>query len=60
MKDNAYIFVLFWYVITSGTFFIYAGVTGAVVLFSWKMAPETTGQSLEELQVSITHDHSPQ
>ncbi|PON85538.1 Major facilitator, sugar transporter-like [Trema orientale] len=58
---NSYTFNFIFEWSSAGTFFIFAGVTGAVVLFSWRMVPETKGRSLEELQASsITHDHSPQ
>ncbi|KAL5566163.1 hypothetical protein UlMin_029327 [Ulmus minor] len=39
---------------SAGTFFIFAGINAASVLFFSKMMPETNGRTLEELQASIT------
>nr|AAK95268.1 AT5g27350/F21A20_60 [Arabidopsis thaliana]AAN28797.1 At5g27350/F21A20_60 [Arabidopsis thaliana] len=40
---------------TQGTFFIFAGIGGAALLFIWLLVPETKGLSLEEIQVSLIH-----
>ncbi|OAP02084.1 hypothetical protein AXX17_AT3G04660 [Arabidopsis thaliana] len=37
-----------------GTFYIFAMVGGLSLLFIWMLVPETKGQSLEELQASLT------
>ncbi|KAI9185369.1 hypothetical protein LWI28_006587 [Acer negundo] len=39
---------------SAGTFFIFAGVYAAAVLFIAKMVPETKGKTLEEIQASLT------
>ncbi|GMH13174.1 hypothetical protein Nepgr_015015 [Nepenthes gracilis] len=48
----AFAFMLEWS--SSGTFFIFAGVNAFLLLFIAKLVPETKGQSLEEIQESIT------
>ncbi|TXG65664.1 hypothetical protein EZV62_006939 [Acer yangbiense] len=42
---------------SAGTFFIFAGVYAATVLFIVKMVPETKGKTLEEIQASLTQQH---
>nr|AAK82470.1 AT3g05160/T12H1_13 [Arabidopsis thaliana]AAL76139.1 AT3g05160/T12H1_13 [Arabidopsis thaliana] len=37
-----------------GTFYIFAAVGGMSFIFIWMLVPETKGQSLEELQASLT------
>ncbi|XP_019092038.1 PREDICTED: sugar transporter ERD6-like 10 isoform X2 [Camelina sativa] len=37
-----------------GTFYIFAMVGGMSLIFIWMLVPETKGQSLEELQASLT------
>ncbi|XP_010554959.1 PREDICTED: sugar transporter ERD6-like 17 [Tarenaya hassleriana] len=36
----------------AGTFYIFAGVCGASILFVWSIVPETKGKTLEEIQAS--------
>lgn len=40
--------------LSPGTFFIYAGICGAGIVFIGKLVPETKGRTLEEVQASIT------
>ncbi|CAN1285121.1 Sugar transporter ESL1 [Linum perenne] len=37
----------------AGTFFIFAGMCGASIMFTWKLVPETKGRTLEEIQSSM-------
>ncbi|CAN1285165.1 Sugar transporter ERD6-like 17 [Linum perenne] len=37
----------------AGTFFIFAGMCGASIMFTWKLVPETKGMTLEEIQSSM-------
>eukprot|EP00262_Sarcandra_glabra_P017836 TRINITY_DN6231_c0_g1_i5.p1 TRINITY_DN6231_c0_g1~~TRINITY_DN6231_c0_g1_i5.p1 ORF type:complete len:195 (+),score=16.35 TRINITY_DN6231_c0_g1_i5:50-634(+) len=45
-------FLLSWS--SSGTFFLLSGICAATILFVAKMVPETKGQTLEEIQASMT------
>lgn len=47
-------FIWFWTFI-SGTFLIFAAISGGNIFFIWKMVPETKGRTLEEIQASIIH-----
>lgn len=40
----------------NGTFFLYAGMTAATVVFTWYFVPETKGRTLEQIEAKL-HAH---
>lgn len=41
---------------SSGTFFLYAGVSAVTVVFVVKLVPETKGKTLEQIQISMSSE----
>ncbi|WP_432503913.1 sugar porter family MFS transporter [Kineococcus arenarius] len=42
----------------SNTFFVFAALGAAAIVFSWRMVPETRGRSLEELESQFRRDYA--